>query len=220
MQRFDIINLLIAKYGYNKYLEIGVEDGHSINQVKCGLIHGVDPASKKATYQVTSDEYFRTLDKNFKYDIIFVDGLHVSEQVDRDIKNSLEHLSVGGIIVVHDCNPPTEWHQRDEEEASKNGFRQWNGDVWRSIVRYRCDSTLRVSVVDTDWGCGIIYRAGELDSRRSAGEMKSPSFGLEHISPPDGDATNFNKLEYKRLDENRKQWLNIITPDQFRTSFL
>lgn len=168
MQRFDIINYFIKKYGYKKYLEIGVEDGDCIKAVSCQLIHGVDPFSVNATHRVTSDTFFEMLRPSFKYDIIFIDGLHVEEQVTRDILNSLAHLEENGVIIVHDCNPPTEWHQRSYEEAKTNGCRLWNGTVWKSIVCFRqARPDLQMHVVDTDWGVGIIKRGSQelLESR-------------------------------------------------------
>jgi predicted O-methyltransferase YrrM len=121
--RFDIINHLIAKIGAKRYLEIGVEDGDSINAVQCEKKHGVDPASRNATHRITSDEFFEMLAPHICYDVVFVDGLHVAAQAERDIVNSLQHLADGGYIVVHDCNPPTAWHQRSPSEAKKNGYR-------------------------------------------------------------------------------------------------
>jgi len=217
MQRFDIINLLIAKYGYNKYLEIGVEDGHSLHSVKCGLVHGVDPASNKATFKETSDDYFARIPKDYKYDIIFVDGLHVSDQVHRDIVNSLEHLSDNGIIVVHDCNPPSSWHARSYEEAKKNGCRQWNGDVWRAIVKARVRDDLEVYTVNTDWGCGLI-RPLPVES-----DYEPLVINVEELDDPsveEGKELDIFKLGYESFEQNRKEFLNLISVDDFKKRYL
>ena len=40
-----------------------------------------------------------------RYDLVFVDGLHIADQVERDIVNSLAALAPGGMVVLHDCNP-------------------------------------------------------------------------------------------------------------------
>ena len=59
--------------------------------------------------KITSNEYFEQLSKlkdSLKFDLIFIDGLHESEQVYRDYKNARKHLSKNGIIIFHDCNPP------------------------------------------------------------------------------------------------------------------
>lgn len=197
MLRYDIINFLIKEYGYKRYLEIGVEDGHSIYQVNCETVHGVDPASTHATFKLESDEFFNMIKPEIKYDIIFVDGLHVEEQVDRDIQNALNHLLPDGVIVVHDCNPPSEWHQRSYEEALKNGCRQWNGTVWRSIVKLRANrQDLQIRVVNTDWGCGLIRPILNIDDYVQPISIQEP-------------------LTYKFLSENRQEALNLITPQQF-----
>lgn len=202
MLRFDIINYLIQKNNYQSYLEIGVEDGHSLHQVKCKLIHSVDPASKHASFEVTSDEFFKmlkTFAPDFKYDIIFIDGLHVEDQVDRDIENAVRHLSDNGTIVVHDCNPPTEWHQRSYEEAKKNGCRQWNGTVWKSIVKARASRPdLDIKVVNTDWGCGIIRKLTPQEAWNREPLMAVPV-----------------DLKYEYLEKNRIKALNLITNKQF-----
>ena len=128
MRRYQLINHLIERNDYRRYLEIGVAQGIAFRAVRCPLKHGVDPVSPHATFQVTSDEFFRTLSRETSYDLIFVDGLHLEEQVRRDIENSLAHLSDQGTIVVHDCNPPSRWYQRPWEDALQCGGSHWQ---WR-----------------------------------------------------------------------------------------
>ena len=197
--RFDIINLLIAKTSAKKYLEIGVEDGDSINAIKCAKKHGVDPASRNATHHQTSDEFFEMLNKSYKYDVIFVDGLHVADQAERDIVNSLEHLNDNGYIVVHDCNPPTAWHQRPYAEARKNGCRKWNGDVYKAIVRLRATrNDIDVCVVDIDWGCAVIRKTEPNDNNL----LKDAK-------------TTLDEIEYEWFAQNRQRLLNLLLPEQF-----
>ena len=52
---------------------------------------------------MTSDDFFR--DNKEKFDLIFIDGLHETNQVDRDIENSLKFINKGGTILLHDCLP-------------------------------------------------------------------------------------------------------------------
>jgi hypothetical protein len=194
MFRFDIINTLIKRYGYQRYLEIGVEEGEAFTNVQCAVKHGVDPYSVNATFRIPSDEFFAMINDDVEYDIIFVDGLHVEDQAQRDIENSLLHLSEGGIIVVHDCDPPNEWYQRSYEEAQLNGCRQWNGTTWRGFVNLRATRPdLEMCVVDTDWGCGIVRQDGE---------------GQDIIDLPDN-------YSYADFQVHRKQWLNLISEQQF-----
>jgi hypothetical protein len=194
MYRFDIINSLIKRYDYQRYLEIGVEGGEAFSHVQCAVKHGVDPFSDNATFRIPSDEFFAMIHDDVEYDLIFVDGLHLEEQTQRDIENALLHLSEGGTIVVHDCNPPDEWYQRSYEEAQLNGFRNWTGTTWRGFVNLRATRPdIEMCVVDTDWGCGIVRQEGE---------------GQDVINLPDD-------YSYADFQAHRKEWLNLISVEEF-----
>ena len=88
MNRTDVINGLVKKYNYTSYLEIGVKNPK--NNFDAILIEdkdGVDPDWKAdpitgGKFSITSDTFFDQLDKDKKYDLIFIDGLHHSKQID------------------------------------------------------------------------------------------------------------------------------------------
>ena len=42
--------------------------------------------------------------------------MHLYEYVCKDIENSLNCLNLNGRIILHDCNPILEYHQRPFEE--------------------------------------------------------------------------------------------------------
>jgi hypothetical protein len=197
MTRTEIINGFIYKNNYKSYLEIGVntpsQPGYNWVGVKIDIKHGVDP-NVDTTYRMTSDDFF---EKHItqKYDIIFIDGLHIFEQVYRDIINSLNNLNEGGIIVVHDCNPVTEITQRRVRASDA-----WHGDVWKAIVKLRIEnSDLDICTVNTDEGCGIIKK-GKQD--------------LLFVND------NVNVYDYSFLEENRKMALNLISVDEFIKKYL
>ena len=169
MNRTELINYLIKKNNYKSYLEIGLDTGENFKRICCDVKESVDPFLKEdhingfdlnysndipdnikslLTYRMQSDDFFKICIR--KYDIIFIDGLHIQEQVGRDIINSLKVLNAGGIIVVHDCLPPNESMQIVPRKYSG-----WNGDVWKAIYEL-IRQGLDISVVDTDYGCGII----------------------------------------------------------------
>ena len=194
--RNDLINQLIENHAYQRYLEIGVDTGRVFRSIRCAVKHGVDPVSPHATFRVTSDEFFDMLKDEVTYNLIFVDGLHVDQQAQRDIENALQHLSDDGIIVVHDCNPPTEWHQRPYEEARRTGCYAWNGTVWRAFVRMRATrNDLEMCVVDTDWGCGLVRPGSQ-----------------QTIELTDG-------VSYDEFNQNRAAWLGLIGVEQFMDRF-
>ena len=134
--RSDIINRLAKKNKAKTYLEIGISDGRNFESININEKIGVDPSPQKGlgrrvtTHPTTSDNFFAQNNKGF--DIIFIDGLHLSEQVYKDITNSLECLNDGGYIVCHDMSPLIWRHQ-----ARKRRTVRWNGDCWecRNIKR-------------------------------------------------------------------------------------
>jgi hypothetical protein len=153
MTRVELINTLITRYQYTSYLEIGVntpaQPGYSHKSINVPVKHGVDP-NVDTTYRTTSDDFFARCDR--KYDIIFIDGLHLHEQVLRDIENALRCLSPLGVIVVHDCCPTSERTQRRERCTAA-----WHGDVWKAILMLRMTRPdLEIFTVNTDEGCAIV----------------------------------------------------------------
>ena len=196
MTRTEIINRLIIKYDYKSYLEIGVntpsQPGYNWVGVAAEIKHGVDP-NVDTTYRMTSDEFFKNYIKQ-KYDIVFVDGLHLHEQVYRDIINSLNNLNENDVIVVHDCNPVTEITQRRERASDA-----WHGDVWKAVVQLRMeDPNIDIYTVNTDEGCGIIKKGSQT-----------------LLTVVDGT----DVYDYNFLDKNRKEALNLISVDEFKLKY-
>ena len=190
--RSSIINHLIIKNNLKNYLEIGVRKGENFKKINANYKVAVDPNpifETKNLVKTTSDNFFSQNNKIF--DIIFIDGLHLEEQVDKDIQNSLKFISKNGYILLHDCNPPTKFHQRETYEVDGK-FPPWNGTVWRSFAKLRMiDSTLSLFCVDCDWGIGIIIK------------KNSNLYKLQ------------NNLTYDYLEKNRIDLLNLISVKKF-----
>ena len=209
--RFDIINYFIEKNNYLNYLEIGVRAPQAcFNRIIASHKDAVDPAPLQPgeiNYPVTSDEFFQLLENNpeIKYDIIFIDGLHLYEQVKKDISNSLNHLTDNGTIVMHDCSPPSIHHQRTNYgDYSTPAGSDWNGTTWRAFVELRCTNpNLNMSVVDTDYGVGIIQKGNQ------------QVWDKENIE---------TCMTYEYLDKNRKDLLNLFNVENkkqnYKTGFL
>ncbi|MFQ5599472.1 MAG: class I SAM-dependent methyltransferase [Candidatus Krumholzibacteriia bacterium] len=196
--RTQIINHLIRRNGYRDYLEIGIHANDNFPRIIAAHKEGVDPAPNgECDHVMTSDEYFACIPAGKEFDIVFVDGLHLQEQVTRDVHNALQHLRDGGAVVLHDCNPPTEWHQRAEQGSDTRRL-VWNGTVWRAWAKLRCErDDLSMHVVDTDWGVGIIRRGRQEPYRLEPGDV----------------------LDYACLDRNRAKLLNLISVERFLEIF-
>ena len=192
--RYDIINFLIKTKGYENYLEIGVRNANDcFYRIIAKTKDAVDPNPlfKVVNYPMTSDDFF--IQNQNKYDIIFIDGMHTYDQVKRDLANSEKALTSNGTIVLHDCNPPTEWHQRPPKEYDGTG--EWNGTTWKALAEARItDPAVQINVVDTDWGIGIV----------TSGKQKLWN---------DGQIANC--LTYSYFDKHRKEMMNLISVDEF-----
>ena len=102
--RIDLINHLCRRYRPVTYLEIGCAADDCFKNVEASRKIGVDPI-RGGTERMTSDEFFEQSRR--KFDVIFVDGLHLLDQARRDVDNAEKALRDGGVIVLHDCLPPT-----------------------------------------------------------------------------------------------------------------
>jgi len=187
MKRWDIINHFIEKYNYSTYLEIGCQKDIAFKKVKIANRIGVDP-EQGGTHRMTSDEFFSMNKETF--DIIFVDGLHHADQVQRDIENSLLVLNEGGTIVVHDCNPTSEDMQRVPRIT-----KEWTGNGWIGWVALRMTRPdLDMKVVNTDYGCGVIR----------VGKQKVLEVGCAPCTK-----------KYKSFAANKRTWLPLIEVKDF-----
>ena len=195
IRRFHIINYIIEKYKFKRYLEIGVFTGENIREIKVAFKEGVDPGAEgfilpEVNYPVTSDQFFDLVKEytDMKYDIIFIDGLHEYSQVKKDIENSLKHLQPYGFIVMHDCNPASFESQTPERTTVA-----WNGDTWKAFVEFRANNpAFESGVIDTDFGVGFIKNAS-----------------VEVVSGP------VISLDYQSFDLNREEYLNLMSYDEF-----
>lgn len=213
MTRTDILNQIIKKCGYTTYLEIGVQHGVNFKAIECEEKVGVDPEplceveNPHFIIKDTSDEFFNTWGKGAgqTFDLIFIDGLHHADQVQRDFENSLEILSDNGTIVFHDCNPPTELHQRVPRQS-----KEWNGDVWKAWVRLvEASKYLQhpqsVYCIDTDFGVGIYTANDHLINTKT--DIANEPYEYED---------DFAEMSYEWLDNYRKTLLNLISVDEWK----
>lgn len=192
MTRTELINILMLSNNLKHYLEIGMQKAdNNFNKIIAPIKMSVDPDPKaKAWFVGTSDDFFVQQKKAMvlepfasPFDLIFIDGLHESEQVERDIINSMSVLSPNGFIVLHDCNPPSE-----KDQLVPRQHKIWYGDVWRAFVGFRLKYPYEIAFcIDHDCGLGVI------------------KYTDKKIEP--GFSTN---MSWQRFENDRKQLLGII----------
>ena len=170
MGKTYIINYLAKKINAKKYLEIGIDQRATFDNIDIPFKVGVDPyVDSPGTVQQTSDDFF--IANNEKFDLIFIDGLHHVDQVYRDIINSLGCLNPDGIIVCHDMLPTS-------EDMQITPFRggMWTGDCWKAFVNLRqTREDLEMFTIDVDMGLGVIRR-GKQDKVRVDREVNYENF--------------------------------------------
>lgn len=180
-----IIQSFINAKQYRRYLEIGVSQGDNFLLIRTAHKTAVDPRFqvpwprwirtvlrhprelRNRYFEMTSDEYFDKDAANLQQhglDIVFVDGAHEYKQCHRDIINALRYLHSDGVILVHDCNPPSANAARSWEEFTAARQRkqqgwtaEWCGDVWKAMARLRSERPdLGACVLDCDYGVGVV----------------------------------------------------------------
>ena len=181
--RFEIIQKIIDKKKYENYLEIGCDKDSNFTKISIKNKIGVDPLSG-GNLKMTSNVFFKN-NKTF-FDCIFIDGLHIYEQVREDIFNSIKFLNPNGIIIIHDCLPLKIWNQ-----IVPKMYGHWNGDVWKAIVEARTMKNIDTYTCKADHGLGMI--------------LKRPNRNLLKIN-----TDNFKKLKFKDYYNNHKNFMNII----------
>jgi len=231
VNRNAIINHLIYKNNYQTYLEIGVYNCYHFDDVRIEKKIGVDPSPKiddkiYKKYEdkiniMQSSEYFDLIKErdDINFDIIFIDGCLFEANIMNDIQESLKHLNNNGIIVIHDCNPPTEYLQRDNYDDryidrkiiwNNRTYtdRNWNGKVWKALIKLReTRDDLEIHVVDTDWGIGLIRKV----DKGTIKLLKSEDINNDIIN----DKNKMDLYNYNTLILHRKEMLNLITVPEF-----
>ena len=119
----------------------------------------------------------------------------MAEQVDKDIKNALDFLNDEGFLVLHDCNPPSEFHAREEYNFIFSPAKiYWNGTVWKAFYKQRLNNELSCACIDSDWGVGIITKNKIFDTLKN----------------------NFNPYyDFKVFEKFRKESLNLMDFETF-----
>lgn len=207
-KRYEILNYILKSLNKEtRYLEIGVRNpDDNFNKINTKTKYSVDPGYEfeaNVDFLMTSDIFFQKLrqgnilSKEIKFDVIFIDGLHLAEQVERDILNALDFIEDNGFVVLHDCNPPTEFHASENYEyrlSPAEGY--WNGTTWKAFVKFRSNKEIFSCCIDSDWGVGVISKGVEIGISNT---VKNEFY------------------EYKTFAKNRKESLNLISFDEFKT---
>ncbi len=150
------------------YLEIGTENGHTLELSSCATI-AIDPrfqlhagsviGAKPAChlFQMPSDAFFLEHRPEAIFgrpiDLAFLDGMHRCEFLLRDFMNTEKSCRPNSVVVLHDCLPLEEGmtSRVQGEGVASTPERQpwWTGDAWRTALALkRLRPDLRITAYD------------------------------------------------------------------------
>lgn len=109
---------------------------------------GVDPSSG-GTHRKFSDDFFK--ENNIYFDVIFIDGLHVYDQVHRDVENAIRFLKPGGWVAIHDMLPLN----AIQEHVPNISPGPWSGDVWKVAFELIASPGIDFKLIKIDCGVGV-----------------------------------------------------------------
>lgn len=178
MDKSAIINTIIKEVVATSYLEVGYGNGHNFNLIECDDKRSLD-VNGKADFNVSSDDFFKEETRDI--DVIFIDGLHHSDQVRKDIINSLKRNAKA--IILHDTIP----HSKAMQEVPRN-TKEWTGDVWRAVVGFKQSyPDVKIETYRSDYGLSVIYPEGKKvkkhfeNKEMTFGEFKADEVNLLNI---------------------------------------
>lgn len=136
MNRYEFLDELHQQLRPRGYLEIGVQSGASLTLATCPAVgidpdpHVTEPVGPSTTVvTATSDDFFTRPNPPVPQplDLVFIDGLHLFEQVLRDFGHVQRYTNPRTVVVFDDVLPRTV----DEATRVMPPRGDWAGDVWR-----------------------------------------------------------------------------------------
>lgn len=224
MHRSQVIQAILNQRKNATYLEIGVFKGAVFLPTRASQKIAVDPQFRIRPYkrvmwgmrnltnlgnqyfEMPSDEFFDNHADVLEggIDVAFVDGLHTYEQSYQDVKNCLKFLKDDGVIVMHDCDPPSGIAADPDRPLvivpkntqPKPACTAWTGDVYKALIRLRAENhDLNIFVLDCDYGLGVIQK-GDAEAPLSfpVDQLSTLSFG--DFQKCRGELLNLKPVEY------------------------
>lgn len=225
MHRSQVIQAILNQRKNATYLEIGVFKGAVFLPTRARRKIAVDPEFRIRPYKRVvwgvrnptnlSNQYFEMPSDDFfdahadvlegGIDVAFVDGLHTYEQSYKDVRNCLKYLKDDGVIVMHDCDPPSGISADPnrphvivpKKSQPKAECTAWTGDVFKALIRLRAENDdLNIFVLDCDYGLGVIQK----------GSAESPlNFPVDQLKT----------LSFDDFQNRRTELLNLKPVDYF-----
>lgn len=225
LRKFDVAHLLASSLGLNTYLEIVTPStGLTFYEVsgdafttRHRLMYRCPPEyndGREIAFRTAEPTPYnlvralKVLDPKLSFDMIFVDAFHNFDQSRLDLLLAVDLLRPGGVLLVHDCLPPT------PDSASPTQVEgNWCGETYRAwIDLVASDALAGYATVAADFGCGIGVTPGPEPAPRWLGERLPREVHLAWTAAvTSGSAFTFFREHAARL-------LNVLAPDEFEAA--
>lgn len=221
MRKYDIALMLARRFGYTSYLEVCTSTtGATFSQVdkqqfsrrirlmyRCPADFSdgeqIDLSTEAESGREVEELFGKLVRSGEKFDLVFVDPFHTYAASLRDIIYGLHLIKPGGIVLIHDCNPPNATCTVPEFVRG-----EWCGltfAAYLDVVLFT--EGLHYCTVDADYGCGIISKDDRLAHFSSLDPVPDLVSQWRSLDLP---------RRYDFLNEHRQQLLRLISEDEFR----
>jgi hypothetical protein len=142
-----------------------------------------------------------------RIDICLVDGWHTYDCAIRDLTCAYDLLADGGVLVVHDCLPPTELIASPMWVPGL-----WCGVSYRAYLDFVFTrSDLDYCTVNLDFGCGIIFKNRTTHIMEDASSsIRKPKLVADWFTVHKDD-----KIAFQFFMQNYTQLLRLISAKAF-----
>ena len=219
----DVINWLGWQAGYTSYLEVATKfTGHQFKLIAPEIFTEIDRAmyrtppdfddGLKITYRTAAEDSGECLrpfhEQGRTFDLIFLDLFHTYQDSCYCLELTLPLLKPGGVIVVHDCNPTN-------VELTVPQFQggEWMGQTYLAFLDFvRAHPELEYSVVDTDYGCGILWRRADAMKAGAKGAIAKTAVSRAALLAHD-------YRDWDTYMAHRRALLNLLSVSEFLQRF-
>ncbi|WP_299323401.1 methyltransferase domain-containing protein [Parasphingopyxis sp.] len=209
----DVLAMLHKELEPQSYLEIGVREGKSLALADCEAV-GVDPdpdvtatlSEKAEIVRQTSDDFFGWKEHPIleaQPDLVFIDGMHLFENVLRDFMHVEEIAGPHTLVVIDDVLP-----NLAEQATRERNTGAWAGDVWKiydCLKRFRPD--LQLTLVNS-WPTGLLVVGRLKPKNRMLWQKYNPIVGqyVHNDRPPPETVLNRTGA----ISPNGEEFLTIL----------
>ncbi len=232
LNKAAIVNTLARRLGFTDYLELATPStGKHFSEIDptvlkntCRMMY-ITPYvfndGAKIDFRSPDEDLFTPIEAfraaGGKAQICLVDGWHTYATTTRDLNRMFGIIPDGGVLVVHDCLPPSR-----ESATPRHRRGEWCGVAYKAYLDFVFQrANTDYFTVDCDYGCGIIVKNRKISDLLVDGASASaiparPTADL--IARSLENKTDFDAA-YDLFDQNKTEMMRMISAETFHDLF-